>query len=153
MPQSAADVTLRPMTHADRADVLDVWTVSWTAAYPAIDFAARRKWMADHLDTLERAGAKMIVACAGPKIVGLVTIDPASGYLDQLVVAATHQRRGIAALLLKDAQRLSPSRIDLHVNQDNARAIAFYRKHGFAVGGEDTNAQSGAPIYKMSWGS
>ena len=46
---------------------------------------------------------------------------------------------------------LSPCGLDLHVNRDNARAIRFYEKHGFAVSGEEANPRSGAPIYKMSW--
>jgi putative acetyltransferase len=37
------------------------------------------------------------------------------------------------------------------VNQDNARAIRFYEKHGFAVAGIDSNPRSGAPLYRMSW--
>jgi putative acetyltransferase len=147
----SAGVTLRPMTRADRAEVFDVWTVSWTQAYPAIDFAARRAWMDRRLDELEKAGAHIVVALDGARIVGLVTVDPSTGYLDQLVVATTHQRRGIAAILLDDAKLLSRSRIDLHVNQDNAKAIAFYRKQGFAVSGESVNERSGTPTYKMSW--
>ena len=55
--------------------------------------------------------------------------------------------RASARILLAEAKRLSPGRLELHVNQDNARAIAFYRKHGFAVAGEDVNPRSGAPIY------
>lgn len=144
-------VTLRPMTGADRAEALDVWTVSWTAAYPTIDFSARRSWMDNRLDELEKAGAQITVALEGARIVGLVTVDPSTGYLDQLVVATTHQRRGIAAILLDDAKRLSRSHIDLHVNQDNARAIAFYRKQGFSISGEGVNERSGTLTYKMSW--
>ncbi len=144
-------VTLRPMQRADRAEALDVWTISWAAAYPAIDFATRRAWMENRLDELEAAGAQVRIALDGTSIAGLVTVDPATGYLDQLVVATTHQRKGIAAILLEDAKRISPRSITLHVNQDNARAIAFYRKHGFVVSSETVNERSGAPTYAMRW--
>lgn len=147
----AAGVTLRPMTRADREAALDIWTVSWTAAYPAIDFSARRDWIASRLDELERAGALAHVALDGQRIVGLVTIDPATGYLDQLVVATTHQRRGIAAALIDEAKRNAPKKIELHVNQDNARAISFYRKLGFSITGESANERSGAKTYAMRW--
>jgi putative acetyltransferase len=144
-------VTVRAMRHPDRGEVLDLWVASWRLAYPSIDFDARRGWMTNRFDELERAGAQAHVAMDHSRIVGLVTIDPASGYLDQLVVAHTHRRRGVASVLLGEAQRVSPRRIELHVNQDNARAIAFYRKHGFAVSAEDANPLSGAPTYRMSW--
>jgi putative acetyltransferase len=59
--------------------------------------------------------------------------------------------RGVADLLLAEARRLSPQNLDLHVNQDNARAVRFYQKHGFVTVGEDVNPRSGAPIYRMQW--
>jgi len=52
---------------------------------------------------------------------------------------------------MAEARRLSPLGLDLKVNADNARAIRFYEKHGFAVTGEEANPRSGAPIYAMSW--
>lgn len=146
-----AGVTLRAMQRADRAETLDLWVASWRIAYPSIDFDARRGLMTNRFDELESSGAQAHVAIEERRIVGLVTIDPVSGYLDQLVVANTHRRRGVAGLLLGEAQRLSPRRIELHVNQDNTRAIAFYRKHGFIVSAEDANPLSGAPTYRMSW--
>ena len=50
-----------------------------------------------------------------------------------------------------EAKRLSPQKLDLHVNKDNARAIRFYEKHGFAFAGDDVNPVSGRPVNRMSW--
>jgi putative acetyltransferase len=146
-------VMIRPMQHADQAETLDLWVASWRAAYPSIDFAARRDWMMNRFDELERAGTQAYVAVENNRIVGLVTIDPTKGYLDQLVVGNTHRRRGVAGLLLGEARRISPHRIELHVNRDNGPAIAFYRKHGFLVSAEERNPISGAPVFRMSWSS
>ena len=57
----------------------------------------------------------------------------------------------IADILLAEARRLSPQNLDLHVNQDNERALRFYQKHGFVTVAEDVNPRSGAPIYRMRW--
>src|SRR5262249_7958639 len=70
--------------------------------------------------------------------------------LDQIVVAPEAWGSKLAAALMAEAKRLSPSGLDLDVNADNARAIRFYEKQGFALVGEAVN-RSGAPIYKMSW--
>jgi len=59
--------------------------------------------------------------------------------LDQLVVAAEHWGSQLADTLVDEAKRLSPDRITLLVNTDNARAIRFYRRNGFAFAGEDVN--------------
>jgi putative acetyltransferase len=85
------------------------------------------------------------------EIAGFVTVDPTTGYLDQIVVAPEAWGSPVAAALIGAAKRIAPRGIDLHVNRDNARAIRFYEKHGFAISGEDANPRSGAPLYKMSW--
>ncbi|MBN8920998.1 MAG: GNAT family N-acetyltransferase, partial [Rhizobiales bacterium] len=137
--------------HADTDAVLDLWVASWQAAYPAIDFTARREWMRERLAALAQAGAHRIVADDGTRLVGLVTIHPQARYLDQIAVAPDRQRAGIAGALLAEAKRRAPRGFSLHVNKDNARAIAFYRRHGFAITGEDVNARSVAPTCLMAW--
>lgn len=148
---TAATVVIRPMLPDDLAATLDMWVAAWQAAYPTIDFAARRGWTAERIAELERTGSKSRVAMSDGSIVGALVVNPETGYLDQIVVAVEQQGTGVADALLAEARRLSPSRLDLHVNQDNARAIRFYRKHGFVATGEDINPRSGAPIYLMSW--
>jgi putative acetyltransferase len=139
------------MLPADLPETLDLWVATWQVAYPAIDFNARRGWAVDHIAELERAGAQSLVVLHGGRIVGAMVVDPATGYLDQIVVASEQQGQGIADLLLAEARRLSPGGLDLHVNKDNARALRFYEKNGFAKAGEDINPRSGAPILKMIW--
>jgi putative acetyltransferase len=144
-------LTVRAMQPEDLSETLDMWVAAWQAAYPTIDFAVRRSWTAKRIAELERKGSRSRVAISDGSIVGALVANPETGYLDQIVVAVERQGTGVAEALLAEARRLSPSRLDLHVNQDNARAIRFYRKHGFVVTGEDINPRSGAPIYLMSW--
>ena len=84
-------------------------------------------------------------------MVGFVTVDRQTGYLDQIVVAPEAWGSELGALLIAQARRLSPRGLDLHVNHDNTRAIRFYEKQGFTITGNDVNPRSGAPIHKMSW--
>ena len=148
---SGAEVTVRPMRPEDLSETLDMWVAAWQVAYPQKDFAAQRGWTADRIAELERTGSQSFVAQHDGRIVGALVVNPDTGYLDQLVVATDCQGRGLAAILLAQARRVAPRGIDLHVNRDNARAIAFYRKHDFRTVGEDVNPRSGAPIYRMSW--
>jgi putative acetyltransferase len=146
-----SDLIVRPMRPEDLPAVLDVWVAAWQVAYPAIDFAKRRGWATDHIAELERTGSQSAIALRGARIVGALVVNPDTGYLDQIVAATEEQGRGVGDCLLAEARRLSPTRLDLHVNADNARAIRFYEKHGFTVAGHDVNPRSGAPIYLMSW--
>jgi putative acetyltransferase len=143
--------TLRPYTAADEAAAIELWRQTWQEAYPAIDFAARVDWWRERWRSELVPSASIIVAEAAGVLVGFVTVNAATGYLDQIVVAPQHWGAGIAEMLLDAAKRLSPAQVELHVNQDNARAVRFYRKQGFAVAGEDVNARSGAPVYLMKW--
>ena len=72
--------------------------------------------------------AKIVVAEMDGVLEGFVTVDPKTGYLDQIVVAPEFWGSNVAALLLDDAKRISPARLDLLVNKDNARAIAILRE-------------------------
>ena len=139
------------MLPADLPETLDVWVAAWQAAYPAIDFEVRRGWTRDRIAELERTGSQSLVVLGDGRILGALVVNPDTGYLDQLVVATECQGRGIAEVLMAEARRLSPAGLDLHVNQDNARAVRFYEKQGFAITGEDKNPRSGAPVYTMSW--
>src|SRR4051794_22517670 len=145
------ELLLRPMLPADLPETIDLWVAAWQGAYPSIDFEARRGWAVDHIAELERTGSRSLVVLGEGRILGAVVVDPATGYLDQIVVAIDAQGHGIADVLLTEARRLSPGLLELHVNQDNARAVRFYEKNGFVKAGEDVNPRSGAPIYKMSW--
>jgi putative acetyltransferase len=151
MTGGGAVAVVRPMRTEDLAEALDMWVAAWQAAYPAIDFAARRGWTRDRIAELEGTGSIGLVALLEDRIVGAMVLNPDTGYLDQIVVATEWQGRGIADILLAKARRLAPAGIELHVNQDNARAIGFYQKQGFVTTGADVNPRSGAPIFRMHW--
>ena len=148
---STPDCRLRRYAASDEAAAIELWRRSWQLAYPAIDFSARLDWWrARWRDELVPAVA-IVVAQRGDALVGFVTIDPQNGYLDQLVVAPEAWGGAVAAALIAEAKRIAPTGIDLHVNQDNARAMRFYEKQGFTLSGTDFNPRSGAPVHKMSW--
>jgi len=130
---------------------VELWRRSWQHAYPTIDFSARLAWWRARWRDELVGRARVTVAEIGDELVGFVTVD-LSGYLDQIVVAPQAWGSGVANALITEAKRLSPNGLKLHVNVDNARAIGFYRKHGFAVADHDINPHSGAAVLVMDWG-
>jgi putative acetyltransferase len=141
-----ASLIVRAYAPADEDATIELWRRTWQETYPDIDFAARVAWWRERWRNELVPHATIALAELDGVLAGFVTVDPATGYLDQIVVAREAWGSGVA-----EARRIAPAGIDLLVNQDNARAVRFYQKHGFVVGGTDRNPRSGAPLYRMQW--
>jgi putative acetyltransferase len=146
----SAPFHLRPYRTEDEDAAIALWQRTWQQAYPSIDFAARVPWWRERWRNELVPNAAIIVAEQADILIGFVTID-LKGYLDQLVVSPTHWGSELADALLDEAKRLSPDGITLLVNTDNARAIRFYERNGFARAGGDVNPTSGRPVVRMEW--
>jgi putative acetyltransferase len=141
---------LRPYRADDEEAAIALWLETWQKAYPSIDFAARVPWWRTRWRNELVPNAAIMVAEQNDALVGFVTLD-ATGYLDQLVVAPEQWGSELGNALVAEAKRLSPDRITLLVNSDNARAIRFYGRNGFVHAGEDVNPTSGRPVLRMEW--
>jgi putative acetyltransferase len=144
-------ITLRPYTDADEDAAIELWRRTWQKTYPDLDFDARLPWWRERWRNSLVPNTTIVVAEEAGVLLGLVTVDARNRYLDQVVVAPEAWGAGVAQELLAEAKRISPSGLDIFVNQDNLRAIRFYEKHGFAAAGEDVNPMSGRPVNKMAW--
>jgi putative acetyltransferase len=144
-------ISLRAYQTDDEDASVALWLRTWQAAYPDIDFAARLDWWRTRWRNELLPVTAVVIAETKDGMVGFVTIDAATRYLDQLVVAPEYWGSGVGRALISEAKRLSPMGVELDVNVDNARALAFYDKCGFAVSGDGKNPITGRPIYRMSW--
>ncbi len=148
---SAPAFILRPYAAGDEDAAIELWRRSWQEAYPAIDFRQRVDWWRERWRQELVPQAAIVVAVRGEQLLGYVTVESKTRYLDQIVVAPEFWGQDIAAALLSEAKRLSPSGLELLVNKDNTRAIRFYGKHGFVYAGEDVNPISRRPVDRMAW--
>ena len=143
--------TLRRYTAADEDAAIELWRRTWQHHYPHLNFTERvpggasvgvPNWCRRRASWSRKTNGEMV---------GFVTVDPQTMYLDQIVVAPEHwgsASRGAA----RGGKRLSPRGLELLVNKDNTRAIHFYEKHGFKYAGEDKNPVSGKPVNRMAGG-
>jgi putative acetyltransferase len=128
-----------------------LWLRTWGATYPDIDFAERLEWWRERWRSTLVATAEIVIAEASGVMIGFVTVEPQTFYLDQIVVAPEHWGTGVGRALIAEAKRISPQGLDLDVNIDNARARAFYGREGFVVTGTGKNPISGKPVCRLSW--
>jgi putative acetyltransferase len=149
---NAAASALRAFREADLSALIDVWAAAWSGTGLPIDFDARRAWIDDRLRTLRAEGVEIVVGLdASEKLAGFVTIDPKSGYLDQLCVAPAESGKGLASALLDEAKRRAPRVVELDVNEANPRARRFYEREGFSIVRRGVSPHSGLPTLKMQW--
>jgi len=140
----------RPFKSDDLPKLAALWIASWQEAMPEINFAARQQWFYDHMRALHASGSVTVCAHdASEAIVGFISINPATNYLDQLAVAPSRKGAGVARLLLSEAVRLSPNGIGVEVNEDNQRARAFYKREGFVKTAEGVNPHSGLKTLRL----
>ena len=151
LPLGSLAVSLRPYEAKDEDAAVALWLRSWQSAYPQIDFAKRLDWWRQRWRTELTTSADIVIAEAGGGMIGFVTVDPKTRYLDQIVVAPEHWSSGVGRALIAVAKELSPSGLELHVNADNARAIRFYEKLDFQITGDGVNPISGKPVHRMRW--
>lgn len=76
------------------------------------------------------SACELFVAVDAGAILGFLALRDES-YVDRLYVLPHAQRRGAGAALLGRAREISPDGLELHTHQKNAKARAFYEKHGF----------------------
>jgi putative acetyltransferase len=144
-------VSLRRYEPRDEDVSIALWLRTWEKTYPGLHFAERLDWWRERWRNELLPVAEVVIAEADGAVIGFVTVDPCTLYLDQIVVAPERWRSSVGSALLAEAKRISPTGLDLHVNIDNARAIAFYVKHGFVISGADNNPVTGKPVHRMSW--
>ena len=149
--RNSLDIRLRRYEPTDEDASVALWLRTWAATYPELDFAERLVWWRQRWRDELLPAAEVVVAEADGTMIGFVTVDPRTLYLDQIVVAPEHWRAGIGAALIAEAKELSPGGLDLDVNTDNVRAIRFYEKQGFVVAGSGVNALSGKPVQRLRW--
>ena len=147
----ADGVSLRRYAPRDEDASVALWLRTWQAAYPELDFAERLDWWRERWRNELLPAAEVVIAEADGVMIGFVTVDPRTYYLDQIVVAPEYWRSGVGAALIAEAKLMSPAGLDLDVNIDNVRAIGFYRRLGFLIAGVGKNPISGKPVHRMSW--
>ncbi|MGB6964746.1 MAG: GNAT family N-acetyltransferase, partial [Xanthobacteraceae bacterium] len=106
---SEPGILLRAYQTDDEDASVALWLRTWQATYPALDFTKRLDWWRERWRKELLPVAEVVIAEANGSMIGFVTIDTATRYLDQLVVAPEYWGAGVGLDLIAEAKRLSPS--------------------------------------------
>jgi len=167
------DLNIRPYQPADLDALIDLWYDSWHATFPSLRHHDPNSEWRRRFETENAAEAQIYVAEVGGRLAGFLAVRDeggGQGYLHEIFLAPSFQRRGIGSDLMRLAKTLAPAGLRLHTLQRNTQAAAFYERHGFRVistgigrlglpnaqyawapEADDTTARSTAPSW--IWGS
>lgn len=141
---------IRPFVESDTEAVVRLWLEALNTSHGFLPAEARES-LEEDIRTLFLPMSDEIV----------LHLDEASGdidaflafagdFLGALMVAPAAQGRGLGARLLRIGRRMHPE-LSLTVYKDNARAVAFYRRHGLVVCGERVDERTGCAEFLMGF--
>ena len=154
-----ADVLIRPAVARDAEGTRRVLVETWHDTYDALLGPERvaeitGRWHAVEALTRQVGSpdASFLVAEHAGRLIGHAFARPPQPgvlFLFRLYVLPVWQRRGVGARLLGAVVERHPgaARMRLDVEAENAKGVAFYRRHGFVVVGE--RAQEGLRSLRM----
>ena len=154
-----AALLIRPAIAADLDAVRALLRETWHQVYDRILGPERvdevtARWHAAALlaGQLDGARSSFLVACERERVVGhgfAYLREPATLVISRLYILPSHQGRGIGLRLLGALQERHPDAgtLRLFTAAENPRAVAFYRREGFAV--VEEGIEEGARVLHM----
>ena len=122
------DATMRRARPEDAPAIGDIWLASFKATYafpPAHSDDEVRAWVADAL----LPETEVWIAEDALLPIGFLALGVRS--IEQLYVLPARTGRGVGSRLMKLAQSLRPTGLELWTFQVNRAARRFYERHGF----------------------
>jgi len=147
-PTIPGHAEILPVTEAHLPALAELAGVIWRQHYPGIispaqiDYMLARMYAPDVLrEEIQKQGIRFVRLLVEGRFVGFAAYGPASGpgvmKLHKCYLLPEMHGRGLGSRLLQhcenEVRKLGARRLFLAVNKHNAKAVAAYRRNGFAV--------------------
>lgn len=137
---------IRTMLPSDQDRAAEIWL---NANLQAHDFIDPRYWQSHLAELKAQLPQAEVYVCQGQA--GLEGFIGLKGhFIAGIFVWPSSQGQGVGKALL-DRAKQAHDRLRLWVYQKNKRAVAFYRREGFAIWRESADADTGEAEYQMEW--
>lgn len=145
---AAGGVVIRPAMPADTDTIVEVWLA---ASRESHDFVAYDVWLS-HADAMRDVylpeSDTFVAADSTGGVIGFASL--AGSELAALFVEPSRQGDGVGSSLVRRVQA-SRETLTLGAYTRNARALAFYRRHGFLPLEERIDERTGERETRMRW--
>ncbi len=126
-------LAVRRYADRDFDELVRRWHETNLVSYPYVE-EQRRHTLEDAREFFRAkvlSSSTVWVAEQSGSLLGLLALE--APWIRQFAVFPEHQRQGVGTALLRQARVCSPTELRLFTFQRNAKARAFYEKHGFTV--------------------
>jgi putative acetyltransferase len=144
-----ARFTIRPYAGADLDHAARAMNAAARKAYAFFGWNHPVEKTRERIVELLPGWSAVRVAEHGGTVIGIMALEP--GFIDQFFIAPDWQGQGAGALLMAEAKRLYPARLDLDCASENRQARRFYERNGFAVVDERINETLKIPEVTYRW--
>lgn len=139
----------RPYAPEDEDALVDLWFESWRSVGLERPVVTKAEMAERAPRDLAGRWTVTLVEEAGA-LLAFLALDLAERRLDQLFVAPGAQGRGIGHALFQIAREQMPEGFWLSTQPGNARARAFYERHGMTLARIEPGPQGDRLIYTLS---
>jgi GNAT superfamily N-acetyltransferase len=97
----------------------------------------------------ETEGEYILVAISDNQLVGFISVWLADNFIHHLFIDEKHQKKGTGTKLLKAAIEKIGLPARLKCLENNAKAVEFYQKNGFAAKGKGRSAEGTYILFEL----
>ncbi|MBI1212003.1 MAG: GNAT family N-acetyltransferase [Alphaproteobacteria bacterium] len=146
-------ISLRQATSADEPVIASIFLASRRDALPYLPELHSDADTLDHFTNEVPARCSVWLAEEDAHGIGFMAWNAETAHLDHLYLLPGYYRRGIGTMLLEKAKALSKGKVQLYAFQRNARARAFYERHGFKAiwFGDGSENEENEPDVLYEW--
>ncbi|MFK3777678.1 acetyltransferase [Agrobacterium sp. NPDC089420] len=134
-------ITLRPSTGRDASRILDIWSRAVDATHDFL-LPADRTAIGQEVETFLPGAPLTLAVDASDQALGFMFLH--DGHMEALFIDPDHHGKGIGRALVLRALALHPA-LTTDVNEQNVKAMAFYRRLGFEPTGRSDLDGQGRP--------
>ena len=145
----------QPVIRPARADeynaVARLWMASWCSTGLDVPSEKLLAALQERVPREVHNGWSLYVADDGGQLVAMLAINIPQLYLDQLMIAPSHQGRSLGRRLLAFTRELMPDEVWLRCAEGNAKAWRWYEREGFVLEKAEADPVHGRIMKYYRW--
>ncbi len=142
---------IRPARSDEYGATAKLWMESWCSTGLESPSEKLLAYLEERVPREVASGWSLYVVDDGGRLVAMLAVNVEKLYLDQLMIAPSHQGRSLGRRLLGFTRELLPDEIWLRCASGNEKAWRWYEREGFVLEKEEADPLHGRMMKYYRW--